>query len=138
MAASKPWWASLESRMFTIYKNRMESEFSSKFPNLYCTSSPMTQSASRFPTAYFRMADWTETGNDLENSETNAIHATVQIDVVSNTSLTDCKEVIYKTINIMKSFRFNIIGMPVYTANNNLYTGIVRCRRIIGNGEDIV
>lgn len=137
MTVTKPWWASLESRMFTIYQTKLRNSLSEKCPKLHCTASPMTKSASQFPTAYFRMVDWIESGNDIQNVDTNAILATLQIDVITNTSLDDCKEVIFETINIMKSMRFNIIGMPVYSASNNLYTGIVRCRRYIGGGETV-
>lgn len=137
MAVNKPWWASLESTLFTKYKTRLRQSCSEKFPQLYCTASPMTTAASKFPTAYFRMADWMEVGNDLPNTETNAILGTIQVDVITNTSLDDCKEVIYETINIMKAMRFNMIGMPVYSAQNNLYTGVVRFRRYIGSGDTI-
>ena len=137
MAVNKPWWASLESRLFTKYKTRLKDSVGEQFPKLYCTVSPMTKAASQFPTCYFRMVDWIEAGNDLRNTETNAILATLQVDVIANTSLTDCKEVVYETINIMKSMRFSVIGMPVYSANNNLYTGTIRFRRYIGGGEDV-
>lgn len=135
MAVTKPWWASLESRLFTTYKTRLEKAVKEKFPKLYCTASPMTKAASQFPTAYFRMVDWIEQGNDLDNTDTNAILATVQVDVISNTSLNDCKEVVYETTNIMKALSFSIIAMPIYTANNNLYTGVIRFRRMIGGGD---
>lgn len=137
MAVTKPWWASLESKLFTKYQTKLKKSLAEKYPKLHCTASPMTKSASQFPTAYFRMVDWIEMGNDLENVTTNAIMGTLQVDVITNTSLDDCKEVIFETINIMKSMRFNIIAMPVYSANNNLYTGIVRFRRVIGGGETV-
>ena len=135
--ASKPWWGLLESRLFTRFESKLKNAIGSKFPKLYCTSSPMTKAASQFPTAWFRMVDWVEAGNDLDNTEVSAILASLQVDVIANTSLTDCQTVIYETINIMKSMRFSIIGMPTYSANNNLYTGIVRFRRYIGGGEDV-
>lgn len=137
MAVSKPWWALLESRLFTKFKTKLNNALSNKFPNLYCTSSPMTKAASQFPTAYFRMVDWIEAGNDLENTEVSAILATLQVDVIANTSLNDCKKVVNETISIMKSMSFSIIAMPTFTANNNLYTGIVRFRRYIGGGETV-
>lgn len=134
---AKPWWADLESRIFTLYKTKLNKSLKDKYPNLNCTASPMTNAASKFPTAYLRMADWIETGNDLNNTETNAILGTLQLDVIANTSLDDCKEVIYESVNILKSLRFNIVGMPIYSANNNLYTGVIRFRRVIGNGESL-
>lgn len=138
MATTKPWWAILESRLFTKFENRLKTAIGSKFPKLYCTSSPMTKAASQFPTAYFHMVDWMEAGNDLDNTEVSAILATLQVDVYANTSLTDCQTVVLETINIMKSMRFSIIGMPTYgSASNNVYTGVVRFRRYIGGGEDI-
>lgn len=137
MAVSKPWWAILESRLFTRFENRLKTALGSKFPKLYCTSSPMTKAASQFPTAYFHMVDWIEAGNDLENTETHAILATLQVDVFANTSLTDCQTVVYEAINIMKSMRFSIIGMPTYSASNNIYTGNVRFRRYIGGSDEI-
>lgn len=135
MAVEKPWWASLESRLFTTYKTRLEKAVKEKFPKLYCTASPMTKAASQFPTAYFRMVDWIEQGNDLDNTDTNAILATIQVDVITNTSLNDCKEVVYETTNIMKALSFSIIAMPIYSANNNLYTGVIRFRRMIGGSD---
>lgn len=137
MAANKPWWASLESSLYTKFKTKLNNSLSSTFPNLKCTASPMTVSASKFPTVYFHAVDWVESGNDLENTDTNAVLFTLQVDVITNTSLDDCKDVIYESINIMKSYRFSIIAMPVYSANNNLYTGVVRFRRYIGGGETI-
>ena len=112
--ASKPWWAELESRLFTKYKTQMNTALLSSYPNLKCTASPISISASKFPTAYFRMVDWVETGNDIENTDTNAIIATVQVDIVVNTSLTDCKEVIYETINIITI----IIIQSIYCCGN--------------------
>ena len=135
--ATKPWWAELESRIFTLYKTKLNKALGEKYPNLNCTVSPMTKAASKFPTAYIHMADWAERGNDLDNTETNAILGTLQLEVIANTSLNDCKEVIYESINILKSLRFNIVGMPIYTADNNLYTGVVRLRRVIGKGESL-
>lgn len=136
--AAKPWWAELESRLFTLYTKRIRDALSEKYPNIKCTASPMTISASKFPTCYFRMVDWIETGNDLDNTETHAVTATLQVDVIANTSLSDCKEVVYETIDIVKSLRFNIIAMPIYSASNNLYTGVIRFRRIIGGSEEII
>lgn len=133
----KLWWAELESRLFTLYKTKLNNALGDKYPNLNCTMSPMTKAASKFPTAYIRMADWVETGNDLENTETNAIIGTLQLDVIANTSLNDCKEVVYESVNILKSLRFNIVGMPIYTSNENLFTGVIRFRRVIGNGESL-
>ena len=135
MTVTKPWWAELESRLFTLYKSRIGKVLKEKFPKLYCTASPMTKAASQFPTAYFRMVDWIEQGNDLVNKDVNGILATVQVDVIANTSLNDCKEVVYETANIMKSLSFSIIGMPVYSAQNNLYTGVIRFRRMIGGSD---
>lgn len=137
MAVNKPWWATLEAKMFTVFKSKMRTALISDFPNLYCTASPMTKSASKFPTAYFRMVDWVEQGNDIDNTDTHGILATVQVDVIANTSLNDCKTVMYETINILKSMRFSIIAMPIYTSENNLYRGIVRCRRPIGADDEI-
>lgn len=137
MAESKAWWEKLEASLFTRFKTKLNNALSNKFPNLYCTSSPMTKAASQFPTAYFRMVDWIEAGNDLENTEVSAILATLQVDVIANTSLNDCKKVVNETISIMKSMSFSIIAMPTFTASNNLYTGIVRFRRYIGGGETV-
>jgi len=136
-AISIPWWGQLEKRIFTRLKTKLNTALGSVFTDLFCTSSPMSKAASKFPTVYFRMIDWSETGNDLQNTDTNAVWATAQIDVISNTSKDDCETVIYQTINIMKSMRFSLIGMPTYTTSNNLYTGIVRFRRVIGQGDTI-
>ena len=135
MPSSTPWWASLESTIFTIVKTRLNKTLGNSFPKLYCTMSPVTQSAAQFPTVYIHSADWIESGNDLRNNEIHAVMLTMQIDIVANSSLADAKKVTNECINIMKSLRFNVITMPIYSSTENLFTGTLRFRRYICQGE---
>lgn len=134
-SSTTPWWASLESTIFTIVKTRLTKTLGNTFPKLYCTMSPVTQSAAQFPTVYIHSADWIEAGNDLRNDDIHAVLLTMQIDIVANSTLTDAKKVTNECINIMKSLRFNVLSMPVYSSTENLYTGVLRFRRYIGQGE---
>ena len=133
MTANKPWWAELESRLFTRYKTKLKTALGQKFTDLNCTMSPMTKAASKFPTAYFHMIDWTEALNDLQNTETNAILAGIQIDLV--TGLTSPEHV---TENIIGNI-YDMQGRIVMTSGqfakqkNFLPTGIY-----IRNGRKFV
>lgn len=137
MASSTPWWASLESTIFTVAKTRLNRELKTAYPKLYCTMSPVTQSEAQFPTVYIHSASWMESGNDLDNVDVNAVLLTMQIDVIANSSLADAKKVMNECVGIMKTMRFNIQSMPIYSSDNNLFTGVARFRRYIGEGEDL-
>lgn len=137
MPLSTLWWASLESVIFTKVKTKLTKNIGEDFPKLYCTMSPVTQSAANFPTVYIHSVDWMESGQDLDNDDIHAVLLTMQIDVIANSSLADTKKVMNECVGIMKSMRFDIMAMPIYSSQDNLFMGVLRFRRYIGGNDGL-
>ena len=137
MAANTPWWASLESVIYTKMKTRLTKAIGKDFPKLYCTMSPVTQSAAQFPTVYIHSVDWMESGQDLDNDDIHAVLLTMQIDVIANSSLADTKKVMNECVGIMKSMRFDALSMPIYSSQDNLFMSVLRFRRYVGANDGL-
>ena len=58
--------------------------------------------------------------------------------VWTNTTETDCRNIIGEAVNQMKLLQFNVIGMPIVQVNDKVSCGVMRCRRMIGNGDKII
>ena len=133
--ASDTWYADLESTIFTIVKFRLEKKLKIKYPKLFCTTSSQTDAEPVFPTVFLREIQPVETGMDLENKTVNAVIESLQVDVTTNQSKKDCKIVTTEVVNQLKALKFSIVSMPVYLEEGNVFRGIVRVRRLIGNGD---
>lgn len=133
--ASATWWDEIDSYLYTYLTVKLKSALLSEFPKLYVTNSPKTDAAAMFPTVYIHTLESTEMGDDLNNTEIHAMLKSFQIDVLSNSSLADSKKVMREVVTLMKAKRFSIIGFPIYSAENNVYTGICRFQRMIGASD---
>ncbi len=133
--ASEFWWDEIDSYLYTYLNAKLRSALLTDFPKLYVTVSPMTDAVARFPTVYIHSLESLEQGEDLKNTEIHAILKSIQVDVLSNSSLADSKKVMREVISLMKAKRFYIEGFPIYTAENNVYTGVCRFQRMIGASD---
>lgn len=136
--ANNDWYASLESKIFTIMKTRIVRNLRSKYPDIFCTSSGRTDSDPVFPTVYIHELPGMEQGMDIENSGINAVLETIQVDVTTNQSMKDCTHVMTEVITQLKLLHFNVSALPTYLVENeNIYRGIVRARRLIGSDDTL-
>lgn len=126
------WFSKIESRIFTIVKNRMRGEF----PNLKFTTSKENVEKAKFPMLYLCELEQVETGNDLHNVDVNAILSTIQIQVFSKTAVEN-KSIMTEAVLQMKKLAFNVVAMPIYTSENDktIFLSVARFRRVIGGGD---
>lgn len=137
--ANNDWFASLESKIFTIMKTRIVRNLSGKYPNIFCTSSSRVDADPVFPTVYIHELPSLETGMDLDNTGINAILETIQVDVTTNTEMRDCTIVMTEVVTQLKALRFNVTALPTYMIESeNVYRGIVRARRLIGADDKLI
>jgi hypothetical protein len=137
--ASENWFANLEATIFTIVKFRLERSLKSKYPSLFCTTSGQTDADPVFPTVYIHELPGREIGSDLENATVNAVEETLQVEVTTNTSKTDCKTVMTETMLQFKALRFNVSTLPLFSIEGNTHRGVARFRRVVGRDDsDIV
>ena len=128
------WFSELESKLFT----RIKYELSKDYPNLCCTTASASDMPAKFPTLYFHELQPVETGEDLEGKTVNALYETIEMQVFSNQSEKECKEIMTSAISVMKSMSFQIAMFPSpQTRNDRISFAITRCRRIIAQGDTI-
>ena len=128
------WYLQIQNKVITQIEYMMKK----KYPKLICTTKNENGQPAKFPTLYLHELQPVEQGQDLTNETVNAVLSTIEIMVWTNTTETDCRNIIGETVNQMKLLQFNVIGMPIVQVNDKVSCGVMRCRRMIGNGDKII
>lgn len=124
----------LESIVTTQLKVRVPKLTDNKFPNL-SFSNEVSDDTPSFPNVYIHELEPSEVGNSIPNQTIHAIRDTIQIEVTTNTSKSDARTVIMACVNAMKGLRYSLVVAPIYTKINNVHRFIIRCRRVVANGD---
>lgn len=135
---SDTWFSEIESTILTYLEYMLVEKEDAPFPELNCTTSSENDSVegvANFPTLYVHLLPPAETGMDLWNGEVNAINATFELQVFTNTSETDCRKIITKCLQEMKKLHFNVNLFPDPQTANKKYFAIARVNRIIASGD---
>lgn len=129
------WSQDLDSTIFTMVKINFPKTLKDKYPNIRFTSADIVGTPASFPTVKIKVTGMVERGQDLANTTINAVDTTVQVDVLTNTSQSDADRIIGEILSIFKAMRFNITAMPIASQEGDVFRSIMRCNRIIGNGD---
>ncbi|MBR6003847.1 MAG: hypothetical protein IK068_03895 [Lachnospiraceae bacterium] len=138
--AQTDWVYSIESKIYTIVKTRLENSLKTSYPNLLVTQQSKTSDEPKFPTVYIQMLDSPEMGADLENSTINALLTTFEVHVIASKEqgLAGLRKVQSAVTENFKKLRFNVVTRGEFTREtNDTYTSISRFRRVIGGEEEI-
>ena len=138
--AQTDWVYSIESKIYTIVKTRLENSLKTSYPNLLVTQQSKTSDEPKFPTVYIQMLDSPEMGADLENSTINALLTTFEVHVTASKEqgLAGLRKVQSAVTENFKKLRFNMVTRGEFTREtNDTYTSISRFRRVIGGEEEI-
>ena len=131
------WYLQIQSKVFTQVQYMMKK----KYPKLNCTTkneNTQTGIPDKFPTMFLHELTPIERGQDLTNETINAVLSTIEIQVWTNTTEDECRKILGEATAQMKALQFNIIEMPLVSVNDKIAWGVIRCRRMIGNGDKIV
>lgn len=123
----------IESIIRTQISVRVKKKIGSRFPNMSFTSE-LSDKEPSFPNVYIHLLPSSEKGNTLENNVINAIDATIQVMVTTNTSKDDALVVANECIKAFKELSFTT-PLPVPSKYNNIYRYDFRCHRIIAGGD---
>lgn len=131
------WAFELESKIFSIVKARTEKALLKEFPNArYTVTSLPKGDFTQYPTIFIHELPSDEVGNDLDNTTINALLYTMQIEVYTNTSQSDARQISAYIGNAFKQLHFEVTSMPEFSANGQTYyCSIMRVRRVIGSGD---
>lgn len=130
------WVSELEAKVFSIVKTRL-ADLKTKYPTIYFTTQELSEIDAVFPTWYFKTLAYSEVGEDLSGDVVNGVRFGVQIEVVTNNSMSDVNYIMDRTIEEMKKLRFKLIATPTWLSSGDLKRSVVRFRRIIGAGDAI-
>lgn len=131
------WFAEIESTVYTIVQYHLKTKRDAPFPNLTCTTASTSEMPSKFPTLYLHELAPLEQGQDLENTEINSILHSVEIQVFSNKSETEVRNILAAAISEMKKLRYSVTLFPDPTTINNVSSAVVRFRRAIAKGDSL-
>lgn len=131
------WYSQIESTVFTIVQYNLKTKTSAPFPNLTCTTTSSSETPSKFPTLYLHELNPLEQGQDLENNEINAIMHSIEIQVFSNKSETEVRNIMASAIAEMKKLRYSVTLFPDPTTTNKVSSAVARFRRVIARGETL-
>lgn len=135
---SDTWYSDIESTIYTLLEYQLVDKSNAPYPKLNCTTSSRVESIdniSDFPTLYIHLLPPTETGNDLFNQDVVAIRATIELQVFSDKSESECRKIITSCIKEMKKLRFNVSLFPDPQTADKKYYAIARFNRIIASGD---
>ena len=128
------WYMQIQSKVFTQIQYMMKK----KYAKLKCTTKNENGMPAEFPTLYLHELEPIERGQDVTNETVNAVLSTVEIQVWTNTTEDDCRKIMAEAVDQMKKLQFNIIAMPVIKTNDKISWGVMRGRRMVGNGDKLV
>lgn len=131
------WFSEIESTVFTTVQYELRTKMDAPFPNLTCTTASQNEQLSVFPTLYLHELPAAEIGQDLSNKGVNAIRCTIEIQVFSNKSEKEVRQILSAAILVMKDLMFNITAFPDPSTIGDISSGVARFSRVIGNGDDI-
>lgn len=134
------WVYTIETKVFTIIKTRLNTALSSTYPKLLVTQQQKLNDEPQFPTVYIKMLDSPEIGSDLENTTINAMLATFEVHTIVSKAqgLSGLRKVQGAVTDNFKKLRFNMVSRGEFTREtDDTYTSISRFRRVIGGNEEI-
>ena len=129
------WYAIIESTIFTIVQYNLKTRTDAPFPGLNCTTANAKETPSTFPTLYLHELTPLEESQDLENTEINSILHSVEIQVYSNKSEAEVRNIMASAIAEMKKLRYSVTLFPDPITNNKVSKAVARFRRAIAKDD---
>ena len=137
--AQTDWVFSIESKLYTIIKTRLEKALKTTYPNLLVTQQQKMNDNTSIPTVFIKMLDSPEVGQDLDNATINAmlVYFETHITVTKDMGLTGLRKISESVLGNFKALRFNIGYCGTVRETSDTYTLVSRFNRVIGANEEI-
>lgn len=138
MANANDWAIDLENTVTALVKAKSLPQLQKKYPKVRITDEGESSGSAVFPTAYIHLLTPTEQGQTLDGQTINALLATFQVDVTTNTSKSDCRKVMAVITDTFKTMRFQGNAMPEFSISNKVHKSTARFRRLIGANDRLL
>lgn len=144
MNVDNTWVIDLPTQIFTLVKTKVNKKvktttLSSKFSDIFWTMDSAVNIEPIFPTVYM-FFECNEIGNDLTNTDINAIVCMAQIDITvsKEIGLNGARTIAGLCMNEFKALGFNIKEAPNFNENTlDIKRIVFRATRVIGQADII-
>ena len=138
MANANDWATDLESTVVALVKAKSLPQLQKKYPKVRITDEGESSGSAVFPTVYIHLLTPTEQGQTLDGQTINALLATFQVDVTTNTNKSDCRKVMAAITDTFKTMRFQGTSMPEFSISNKVHKSTARFRRMIAANDRLL
>lgn len=129
------WVFSLETTIFTKIKSEGLKLLKDKYPKINFTTSSVNMGSPIFPTVYVHELAGREIGQDLTNKTINAVVESLQVEVITDTSQSDCKYIASVIGSLFKSLSFSVDSFPSFENGSSYYRTVMRVSRTFGQAD---
>lgn len=136
MANANDWAIDLENTVTALVKTL--TQLKKTYPKIVITNEGENSGQATFPTVYIHLLPAVEQGQTLDGQTINALLATFQVDVTTNTSKSDCRKVMAIITDTFKTMRFQGTSMPEFSISNKVHKSTARFRRLIGANDRLL
>ena len=137
MANANDWATDLENTVTALVKSRTLTQLKKTYPKIVITNEGENSGQAVFPTVYIHLLPAVE-GQTLDGQTINALLATFQVDVTTNTSKSDCRKVMAVITDTFKTMRFQGTSMPEFSISNKVHKSTARFRRMIAANDRLM
>lgn len=138
MANANDWATDLENTVTALVKAKTLTQLKKAYPKIVITNEGENSGQAIFPTVYIHLLPAAEQGQTLDGQTINALLATFQVDVTTNTSKSDCRKVTATVMNVFKEMRFQGKPMPEFSISNKVHKSTARFRRMIAANDRLM
>ena len=138
MANANDWATDLENTVTALVKSRTLTQLKKTYSKIVITNEGENSGKAVFPTVYIHLLPAVEQGQTLDGQTVNALLATFQVDVTTNTSKSDCRKVMAVIADTFKAMRFQGTSMPEFSISNKVHKSTARFRRMIAANDRLM
>lgn len=138
MANANDWVTDLENTVTALVKAKALTQLKKTYPKIVITNEGENSGQAVFPTVYIHLLPAVERGQTLDRQTTNALLATFQVDVATNTSKSDCRRVTSVITDAFKRMSFQGKPMPEFSISNKVHKSTARFSRIIAANDRLL
>lgn len=138
MANANDWAIELESTVTALVKAKTLTQLKKTYPKIVITNEGENSGQAVFPTIYIHLLPAVEQGQTLDGQGINALLATFQVDITTNTSKADCRKVMATITDVFKTMRFSGTSMPETSVSNKIHRSTARFRRIVAANDRLL
>jgi hypothetical protein len=133
------WYIMIPLKVFSILKKNFSQTIKDTYKMTDSNFSTVGSSdkPAVFPFVYFNELPANEQGIDLQGTSVNGALFTFQIDVYSNKTQNEARNVMKEIAKVMKTMGFEINSMPSFESTKDVHRMTARFRRIFGANDKL-